>query len=142
MCWEVCGWLLEFYVLATSKLLSRSILTCDSVHHWEHASPMTKYPSQSHYPDSELTLSARLGSINFISHWFDSTGNGNPNFLPHARPTLYRFCHRAWWEVCVCVHIGKCVHMCAPGGRCGQVLPGMIVTRWQVCASPVRCVHH
>ena len=28
------GWLLEFYVLATSNVISRQVLTCDSVHLW------------------------------------------------------------------------------------------------------------
>ena len=39
-------------------------------------------------------LDIRLGNTNFISHWIDSTVNETPN-LPQARPTLYRFGHRA-----------------------------------------------
>ena len=84
-CWS-------FYILATSKVISVWALTCDSAHSWElysavrlgdqTASTMTRYPTQSHYPDTEPTspcltlimLSACLGSnkYQFLSHWFYS----------------------------------------------------------------------
>ena len=48
---------LLFCILATSKIISGRILTCDSVHSWWHysaaISTMTCYPTQSHYPDTE-----------------------------------------------------------------------------------------
>ena len=76
MCVEASGWLL-FYVLATSKVISGGVPTCDSVHSWQLYSAaslatgsITYYPTQSHYPDTERTnlcpilimLSDRLGS--------------------------------------------------------------------------------
>ena len=58
-------YLLLFSVLATSKVISGWIPTCDSAHSWrlcsapplgnEAISTMTRYPTQSHYPDTELT---------------------------------------------------------------------------------------
>ena len=64
--------LLLFYALASSKVISEPVLTCDSAHSWwlysagsrEHqaTSTMTWYPTQSPYPDIELTSPcARLG---------------------------------------------------------------------------------
>ena len=60
----VC-WLLELYVLATSKVISGQLPTFDSAHPWRlySAAPltdqatgtMTRYPTQPHYPDSALT---------------------------------------------------------------------------------------
>ena len=64
---------------------------------------MTWYPTQSHYPDIKpaspcplwIMPNISLGSskYQFLSHWFDSTGNQIPN-LPHTRPALYQFSHR------------------------------------------------
>ena len=56
--------LLLFYVLATSKVISGWVPTCDSAHSsWlygaalgnQAVNSMTWYPTQSHYPDSDLT---------------------------------------------------------------------------------------
>ena len=56
--WLVGCW--EFYVLATSKVTSGWLLTCDSVHSsWLYSAAPLKtmiwYPTQSHYPDTEPT---------------------------------------------------------------------------------------
>ena len=101
------GWLLEFYVLTTSKVISEQVTThidFEVLSYWE-IKPLAPWPD---IPFSHiiLTLSqpvllmlrARPGSnksINFISHWFDCTGNRTPD-LPPARPALYWFGHRAW----------------------------------------------
>ena len=81
------------YVLATCKVISEGVSTCDSVHSWwlysadplgeQATSTMTWCPTQSHYLDTEptspctilLKLSTRLWSdmYQFLSHWFDST---------------------------------------------------------------------
>ena len=65
---QVC--LLLFYVLATSKVISGRVLTCDSVHSWRlysitpmgnHAfSTVTWYRTQSHYPYTEPTSPCSL----------------------------------------------------------------------------------
>ena len=62
---DVLRCLLEFYALATSKVVSGWVLTCDSAHSWsvysagplcdEATSNMTLYRTQSHYPDMEPT---------------------------------------------------------------------------------------
>ena len=60
------GWLLESYILGTFKVLSGPVQICDSVHSsWLHSTAsmgnqstwiMTpRYPTQSYYPDTELT---------------------------------------------------------------------------------------
>ena len=72
--------LLRLYILASSKVISGWTPTCDSAHSYQlhTAAPLreqsigalTRYPTQSYYPDTELTsprptlamLSARLGS--------------------------------------------------------------------------------
>ena len=51
----------EFYVLATTMVISEQPTTCDSAHSWQHyraatlrdqaVSTMTRFPTQSHYPD-------------------------------------------------------------------------------------------
>ena len=74
------GWLLEFCVIATSKVISGWASACDTVRSWrcyrafplvnQATSIMTVYLSQSRYPDTELTspcpilfiLSTRLES--------------------------------------------------------------------------------
>ena len=72
-CWVCC--LLLFYVLATSVVISGRVQTCDSAHSWQlysaallrdqATSTMTWYPTQSHYPDTQLT-SPCLRQVN----WF------------------------------------------------------------------------
>ena len=59
------GWLLELYVLATPKVISGWVWTCDSAQSWQlynvtplgnqAASTMTQYPTQLYYSDKELT---------------------------------------------------------------------------------------
>ena len=68
------GSLLKLYVLAPFVAISGRASSCDSAHSWrlysQAAGTMTWYPTQSHYPDTELTspccillvLHARLGS--------------------------------------------------------------------------------
>ena len=58
--WSI-GWLLEFYILATSKVKQRRIQTCDCTHDDDFivlrnlaTSTMTWYSTQSPYPDTEL----------------------------------------------------------------------------------------
>ena len=78
--------LLLFYVLATYKVISGRIQTCDSAHSchlYTAAGAMTYYPTQSHCPNTEpsnpypilIIPGARLGihKYQFKSHWFDST---------------------------------------------------------------------
>ena len=73
-------YVLLFYVLATSKVISGRVLICDSAHSWRLCSAtslghqavgtMTCYPTQSHFPDTEpispctilIMPSDRLGS--------------------------------------------------------------------------------
>ena len=101
------GWLLEFYVLGTCKVISGWIPSCDSAQPWWPYSPaplwdqasstMTQCSTQSHYPDPEPTSpcpiliisSTWLGSdrYQFLSHQFDSARNQTPN-LPHARSAV------------------------------------------------------
>ena len=84
--------LLLFYILATSKVISGCVPTCDRANSWSlnSASPlgnqaistMNWYPTHSLYPDTDPTspclilimLSAWLGSdkYQFSSHWFNS----------------------------------------------------------------------
>ena len=93
---------MEFYVLATYKVISGQVLTCDSVHCWwlYSASPASQsrppalwYPIPSHYPDTELTrpcpsiimLSAWLGSDKYqfdkLLFWLGRGSNSRPAFL-------------------------------------------------------------
>ena len=54
-----------FYILATSKVISKWELTCNSAHSWrlysaaplgnQAASTVTQFPTQSHYPNTEPT---------------------------------------------------------------------------------------
>ena len=71
------GWLLEFYVLATSNFISGQPPTCDGVHSWwlhsaaplgdQAASTMTWYLIQSHYPDTECARPCH--TITILSIW-------------------------------------------------------------------------
>ena len=105
------------FFLATSKVISEWVLTCDSAHSWrpysavslgnQATSIMTWYPTQSHYPVTESTSfpilimpSACLGSdkYNFLSHWFDLTnglnvGGSDSLISQTGRQTLYLFRH-------------------------------------------------
>ena len=99
-----CCWLGHYYenvfnaiyVPATYKVILRLVLTCDNEHPpvVYSAAPLgnlctstiTQYLTQSHYPDTKITIpcsiriisSSRLGSDMYIlvfeSHWFDSAG--------------------------------------------------------------------
>ena len=89
---HIYSWLLEFYVLEKSKVVPR----CDRVHgdfivlRNQAISTMTHYPTQSHYPDTELTslyalllmLSIRPGSNNYqfckSLVWIDRESNSRP----------------------------------------------------------------
>ena len=58
-------WLIKFHVLATSRVIFRQVLTCDSAHSWQPlgnhvTSTMTEYPIESYYPDTELTSSYQI----------------------------------------------------------------------------------
>ena len=105
--WMV-GWLLEIYVLTTSKVISRRVSTWDSVCLWwlYSTAPLgnltTSALTQYHlnYPDTELTScclillmpSARLGSSKYQLYnsltWLHQD-------LPHVRPALHRIGHYA-----------------------------------------------
>ena len=84
---------LLFYVLATSKVISGWVPTCDSAHSWrlygaapledQAISTMTWYPTQSHDPDIKPTSLClipimpstwpRSSMHTFLNHWLDST---------------------------------------------------------------------
>ena len=78
---DFVGWILEVYILPTSKVIAGWVPTCDNADSlWclysaaqlgnQVTGTMNQYPTESHYPDSEqrspcpilLMLSARLGS--------------------------------------------------------------------------------
>ena len=85
-------WLLEVYILTTSKVISGRVPICEWAHssnfivllHWgyEVSGTMTQYPTQSHYPDTGWTYpfpillmqSTWLGSDKYklLCYWFDS----------------------------------------------------------------------
>ena len=88
---------------------------------------MCRYPSQSHYPDNELTshcptlyvpsarlVSARLGSDSFITRWFDLARIRTPD-LSNRNPALFTFIRcvrytRVIWVLFICFEIwGGCV---------------------------------
>ena len=50
------GWLVEFYVHATSKVISGQATTCGN----QAANTITRYRTQSYYPDTELTSSCPI----------------------------------------------------------------------------------
>ena len=72
------GWLLEFYVLTPSKVISGRVPTCDSAHSWRLHSVallanqatgiMTRFPTQSHFPDTELTSPCLKQCIHMCIH--------------------------------------------------------------------------
>ena len=75
---ESVGCLLEFYILATSQVMSGWVSPIDGAYSWwfysavplgnQTASTMTWYPTQSHYPSTVLTS---LYTILFVryGHW-------------------------------------------------------------------------
>ena len=114
---NMVGWLLEFYVLATSKAISGQVLTWDSTHSWwlysastqgeQAAGTMTCYPIQLHYPDTEpnspcptlITLSVwlRSGKYKFLSYWFDSIRAWTSRAcIPRSPKTRDSFGHPVW----------------------------------------------
>ena len=112
-------YLLLFYILATSKVIAGREPTCDGEYSWQLynaaalgdqvAGPMTCYPTQLHYPDTEPTSpcpilimpSARLGSdrYQFKCFWFDSTRfrthrleiRSSDSLISQERRALYSF---------------------------------------------------
>ena len=94
-----------FHSFETSQV-GGLVLICDSGHSWllysatslEHqaSGTMTCYPTQSHYPDTEITspcpilvmLSARLGGDKY--HWFDST-RGRKRARYRLKPVTFGF---------------------------------------------------
>ena len=80
-------WLLALYVLATSKVISGQLLSCDSVHSWrlksvapwgnQAADTMTQFFTQSYYPDTELT-------------------SPNKCWLPHSEATSINLMSFVW----------------------------------------------
>ena len=106
------GWLLEFYVLAASTVISRHILIRDSAHSLRHYSAaelgdqatrtMTWYPSQSHYPDTEPTSSCPI--LIMPSAWLVRK-RWSCIFQPlvwlfwELRSALYQFDHSGQWVI-------------------------------------------
>ena len=104
------GWLLEFYVLETCRVISSRVPTYDSEHWWQlySAAPLWNQAASTmtrlHNLDNELTspypmsimLNTRVGSkkYQFLSHCFDSTGDRTSD-PPDVRPAFYRFGHCA-----------------------------------------------
>ena len=125
---ELIGWLLVFYVLATSKVILGRIPKSDSVHSlWlysaaslgdQGASIMTYYVTQSHFPGTEPTSpcpilimpSAWLGSDKhtFISHWFDL----NPSSAVSS--VIWRW---VWTQFCT-PEVVWLTHLWPPNSRC------------------------
>ena len=74
------GCLLLFYIRTRSKVISRRAQTCDGVHACRvcstatlgnlASSTMILYPTQSHYPETELTSSCPITII--LSTWLES----------------------------------------------------------------------
>ena len=56
------------------------------------------------------TMDYRATSINFISHWFDSTGLWTHD-LPHVRPVFYRFGHHAPHTYILYIYIYIYIHI-------------------------------
>ena len=87
--------------------------TCDSAHSWWLYSALpfdtrgsihhNRYPTQSHYPDTEPTTSCSIlimlsasyeaTNINFVSQWFDTNRDWTPNLSYWRRPAIYLFGH-------------------------------------------------
>ena len=98
---------------------------------------LPRYPTQSHYPDTELTSyclilimpKARIGSNEYklckSLVWVDQEPNSN---FPHRNPALYRLGHHVWYYICAClcvlyVGLGKgCVWSCASVGVYNRLL--------------------
>ena len=112
-CDKLLVWFLFVYCftfLATSKVISGGVLTCDSTHSWCLYSVVplgdqaTSTMSQSHYPDIEPSnpcailiipstwLSSGKYQFDKSLAWLDQ--GSNPH-LPYPRPVLYPFGHRA-----------------------------------------------
>ena len=80
-------WLLEFYILATFKVISGWVLICGSTKSWqlystaplgnEATDNMIQDPTQAHYPDTEPTS---LASLIMPSAWL---GGNKYTFLSH-----------------------------------------------------------
>ena len=110
------GWMMEFYILAIPKVMSRlwqyALMTISSATPLKnHATgsgsgSMTRYPLN-HIIRTELTsscplilmLSARLGSDRYQFYTICITQPANE--LPHTRLMLYQFSHCAWNGNCV-----------------------------------------
>ena len=70
------GWLLEFYVLASSMVISWWILTFDNEHSWQFhsavplgnqvASTMTQYPTQSDYLGTDIYPPSNQTSSHYV----------------------------------------------------------------------------
>ena len=113
--WEILSWcwrpkvvyLLLFYVLATSEVISGQVLTCDSAHLWrlystaplgnQATSTMSQFPHSVtlswHWANQSLphpNNAEHLARKRQVSILFDSTGVWTHD-RPHARPVLYRF---------------------------------------------------
>ena len=105
--------MLEFHVLASSKVISGRALTCDRVQPYSAAPlrnqatyTMPQYPNQSHYHDTELTspgssllkTNARLGSNknNYFKPNSHSPAREHPaRNTSHENTALYRLGRRA-----------------------------------------------
>ena len=121
-------WLLEFYVLRTSKVISGWVSTCDIVHSWwlynavqlgnQVASTLSWYPTKSPYPDTERTSAwlIRMPSAEATSINLYAIGLTQPGFKPislKGSQMLISFSHPVWsldivpfiWALC---HVVSC----------------------------------
>ena len=116
---------LLFCFLATSNIVSGWVPICDSVRSWclenQAISPMTWYPNQSHYPDTEPTTpfpilimpSTWLGSNTY--HWFDSTMGSNPRSPVHETRALHIQPPCPVGDLCIMLYmLCKANYLCLP----------------------------
>ena len=119
--------LLMFYVLATSKVISGSVPTCDSAYSWwiysvtslgyQAASTMICYLTQSHYPGTEprspcnpnnAERQARKWQVLILMSlvWLDQTLDSNLSWTYMVKSNylfqLWKFV--AFIELCACVY--------------------------------------
>ena len=95
---RISSWLLEFYILAASKVISGWVLTCDSIESWrlhsvaplgdQAASTMSWYPTQLYYPETGPTSPCPIlimpstwlwsDMYKLLSYWIYSTRVWSP----------------------------------------------------------------
>ena len=136
---------LLLYVIATPKVISVQVLTCERVHSWRFYSvppvvdqatrTMIWYPTQSHYPDTESTSPCPILIIASIWQGSDEVSVLKSLVIDQGSNPRGSFSHPAWYTLVPVWLINKTWWLNSTGRcvKCNQTTNGRALEQYWRC---------